>query len=282
MKDIELFTIWLTNNDWDGMPYLYELCIASWQVMNPDKKVVIYANHNLHLSLLDRTITEIRQINDYFPQVYENAIQLTDNKAHQSDYIRYSILSQQKGLYFDTDVLCYTYCDKVIKDTLTQNKSVMLPLEDKNMICNAFIGRFDDFGKEVFEDILENYNTRYIKHSYLFNSQKYLWLMQRRYSDIVHLYSDQTIFNPSWKLLEEERLKMLSDTEWYDYENAGFNGVGFHLYSSVPQWNDFRKFLDENIYNKEPKTFITRLMKHIVDQYIHLMKEADLNNENTK
>lgn len=276
MGDIELFTIWLTDREWGAMPYLYELCIASWQVMNPKRKIVIYSNHNLHFSLLDRTITEVRQIKSYFPGLYDTAITISNNKAHQSDYIRYSILSQQKGLYFDTDVLCYKNCDDIIQNTLDKGKDIMFPLEDNNMICNAFIGRFTDYGKEVFEDILENYNTRYIRHSYLFNSQKYLWLMARRYPDIIHLYDvDHTIFNPSWQLFDEEKDKMLTDAEYNEYEKLGFNGVGFHLYSSVPQWNEFRKYMDENMYNKEPKVFITRLMKHIIDQYINLMKEAD-------
>ena len=276
MENTELFTIWLTDNDWDGMPYLYELCIASWQVMNPNRKIVIYANHNLHLSLLDRTITEIRQLNDYFPTLYDTAAVLTDKKAHQSDYIRYSILSQQKGLYFDTDVLCYKNCDDIIINTLKENKSVMFPLEDHNMICNAFIGRFDDYGKEVFEDILDNYHNRYIKHSYLFNSQKYLWLMARRYTEVIKLYEvGHTIFNPSWKFTDEEHNKMIADVDWNEYEELGFNGVGFHLYSSVSNWNKFRECIDKNMYDKEPDVFITRLTKHIINQYILLMKEAD-------
>ena len=275
MKNAELFTIWLTDKEWGAMPYMYELCIASWQVMNPNRKVVIYANHNLHLSLLDRTITEIRLLDNYFPGLYEKAASITQNKAHQSDIIRFTILSKQKGLYFDTDVLCYKHCEDVIENTLKAGKSVMFPMEDKNMICNAFIGRFDDFGKEVFEDILANYETRYIKHSYLFNSQKYLWLMSKRHANSICLYSNETIFNPSWQLNEDEKNKMLLDLEYNEYDKAGFNGIGFHLYSSVKQWDSFRVYMDENMYNAEPKTFITRLMKYVIDQYIELMKEAD-------
>jgi len=276
MQDIPLFTIWLTNNDWDGMPYLYELCIASWQIMNPGRKITIYTNNELHLSLLDRTITNVAKIQAHFPGLYEKAAKITDNKAHQSDIIRFTILSKQKGLYFDTDILCYRSCDNIINRVLNNEKSVMFAKEDKNMLCNAFIGRFDDYGKEVFEDIVDNYETRYIKHSYLFNSQKYLWLMARRHTDVVHLYDiGHTCFNPSWKFTDEEHDKMISTAEWYEYENLGFNGVGFHLYSSVPQWNDFRTYMDENMYHKEPKVFITKLMKHIIDQYINLMKEAD-------
>ena len=45
MQD-HLFTIWLTDKDWDGMPYLWEICIASVQVFNK-KKVTIYTNHKL-------------------------------------------------------------------------------------------------------------------------------------------------------------------------------------------------------------------------------------------
>lgn len=277
MSDVtELFTIWLTDREWGAMPYLYELCIASWQVMNPNRKIVIYANNKLHLSLLDRTITEIRQLDDYFPGLYDYATKITTNKAHQSDIIRFTILHKQKGLYFDTDVLCYRDCEELITNTLKDNKSVMFSLEDNNMICNAVIGRFGNNGTEVFEDILKNYDTRYIKHSYLFNSQKYLWLMSRRYTEVIKLYDvGHTAFDPSWKLTNEERSRILSDADWNEYKKLGFNGVGFHLYSSVPYWDDFRQFIDENMYNKNPKVFITRLTKHIIDEYIRLMKEAD-------
>ena len=76
-----LFTIWLTKKDWDAMPFLEEICIASAQVVN-NKPVTIYTNHELHLSFLDRTITKVEKI----PQeLLDHVAKITDNLAHQSD-----------------------------------------------------------------------------------------------------------------------------------------------------------------------------------------------------
>ena len=64
MENTELFTIWLTDNDWDGMPYLYELCIASWQVMNPNRKITIYTGSTA--AITDTTLTISNAINGKF------------------------------------------------------------------------------------------------------------------------------------------------------------------------------------------------------------------------
>ena len=275
--DIPIFTIWLTDNDWDAMPFIYELCIASWQVFNPKKKIIIYTNHKLHLSFLDRQITDVRQLDDFYPETYLRAKILTDNKAHQSDYIRYSILSQHEGIYLDTDVLLWqdiTYC---LAEQLTNDIPVAFPKEDKNMICNCFIS---SSGKnvEIFEDLLYNYEHNYIKHSYLFNSQKMLNLLTRRYLDSVVTINEPTLFECNWKGNNIDKLKQEINYN-IDYGNStppGLNGVGTHLYSSVMnEWKVFKQWLDINCYNKNDNRYIIQLTNFIITEYIKLMKEVD-------
>ena len=272
MNDIPIFTIWLTDEDWGAMPYLYEICIASWQVLNPNRKVTIYANHPLHLSFLDRTITEVRQLDSCFPGLYENAAEISDLRAHQSDFIRFSILKEQTGIYLDTDVLCYKCIDDFLDEIKDLQSPITFCLEDDNMICNACIVNTNVYNsKEVFNDILNNYNKRYIKHSYLFNSQKYLWLMYRRYGDKILLANpSSSIFNVSWKLTEDDK-KLLLNAE----DIKSLDGFGYHLYSSNKKWDDMRKYIDNNLYNKYPQNFIQKLTKYIIDEYINLMKETD-------
>lgn len=273
----EIFTIWLTDKDWAAMPFVYELCIASWQVFNPNKKIVIYTNHELHLSFLDRTITEIRFVQAYFPEIYGRAIELTDNKAHQSDYIRYSILSQQKGIYLDTDVLLWFNIDNCLKDQYSDKISVAFPKEDDNMICNCFISRIGD-NVDIFKDLLYNYDYNYIKHSYLFNSQKMLNLLCRRYINDVIVIDTPTLFECGWQYDRTEELKQ---SAMYDitFENScppSLKGVGTHLYSSVNEkWKSFIKWLNMNCYNKNDSRYIIKLTNFIIDEYIKLMKEAD-------
>lgn len=265
-----IFTIWLTDREWGAMPYLYEICIASWQVFNPDRKIIIYSNHNLHLSFLDRTITEVRNVNSYFPGLYTKAEQISDKPAHQSDYIRYTILKDFPGVYLDTDVLCYKGIEDLIAEFDASDKEVMFCKEDDNMICNACIFSKGN-GKDVFNDILNEYDNRFIKHSYLFNSQKYLHLMVRRYPEDVGLFApNRTIFEPSWMLSLKEQEKMLS-------EEPNFEGFGHHLYSSVYFWEEMRDYINKNIYNKQPNNYIQNLTSKVINEYINLMKEADRN-----
>ena len=276
MDNAEIFTIWLSNNDWDAMPYLYEICIASWQVMNPNRKITIYTNNELHLSFLDRTITNVCKLQTHFPGLYEEACKITSNKAHQSDFIRYSILNNQAGIYLDTDVLCYNSLDEILEIFTKTDKDIMFCLEDDNMICNACIIS-NGFDTDVFNDILEQYKTRYIKHSYLFNSQKYLWLMKNRYPSSIELaLPNETIFKPSWKL-EQSEISQLKTVNFQisngKFEN--FEGFGHHLYSSVDNWNKMRDYINMNLYEKEPIYYINTLTAYIIDKYIDLMKEAD-------
>lgn len=276
MDNTPIFTIWLTDKDWDAMPYLYEICIASWKVFNPNRDIIIYSNHKLHFSFLDRTIIKVIQLDEEFPGLYDKAAEICDLRQHQSDYIRFSILKQQPGIYLDTDVLCYNSVDETINRFTESGKDVCFCIEDANMLCNACIiskGKF----KDVFDDILYEYETRFIKHSYLFNSQKYLWLMYKRYTNKIHLTIPQlTIFKPTWKMEPDERNALMSPD--FHFENGSvqnFSGFGHHLYSSVDNWDKMRDYIDNNIYNKNPTSYITKLTRYVIDKYIDLMKEAD-------
>lgn len=268
MEKLPIFTIWLTNKDWDAMPYLYELCIASWHVFNPEREVIIYTNHELHLSFLDRHVTKIKKIQDEFPGLYQKAMELNVyNKAHQSDYIRYSILAKQDGIYLDTDVLLHHSLNKLTEGMLLEGYPVLFPKEDDNMICNCMIIKHGVAGEPVFRNIIRNYDTNYIKHSYLFNSQKYLWLMARRFPKEICLYNGDTLFFPKWNCSNASFEVVMNKP--YDF------GIGYHLSGSNEHWNNWRDYLDRNCYNIAPNNEMEQLLKDIINNYIQKMKEAD-------
>lgn len=258
-----LFTIWLTKNDWDAMPYLQEICVASAQVMNK-RPVTIYTNHELHLSFLDRKITKIEKIPEEVMTIVET---ITDNLAHQSDYIRLWLLANKGGIYFDTDILFWKPFTELWDTMVQEGYSVLYPREDKNMICNCVIMCNDPVkAKEFFVDMLNNYEQRYIRHSYLFNSQKYMNLMMRRYPSELCIY---------W-------LPSLFEGRWNDYEsiqnflNMKTSGIGQHLYWSIKElWGNVRLDMDAHVYDIEPKLEVYKLTKEIIDSYIKLMKEED-------
>lgn len=260
-----LFTIWLTNKDWDAMPFLEEICVASAQIAN-NRPVTIYTNHKLHLSFLDRTITKVEQIPD---EIMMQVEAITDNLAHQSDYLRLWYLAMYGGVYFDTDVLFWKPFTELWDMMVQEGYSVLYPREDDNMICNCMIMCCDTDKAMLFmQDMLHNYEKRYIKHSYLFNSQKYMNLMMRRYPKDVCIYNKPSLFEGKWNNYE-------SISNFIDGKN---DGIGQHLYWSTEElWGNVRRNLDAHVYDNEPAAFPEKLTKSVIDKYIDLMKEEDKN-----
>lgn len=260
-----LFTVWLTDNDWDAMPFLQEICVASAQVAN-NKPVTIYTNHELHLSFLDRTITKVELLDE---SLMEHVKTITDNKAHQSDYIRLYLLAEKGGIYFDTDILFWKPFDDLWNTMVENGNSVLYPREDQNMICNCMIMCCDPIKADnFFSDMLCNYDDRFIKHSYLFNSQKYMNLMMRRYPEEVGIYNKPSLFEGKWNDYKSVQKFMNGETE----------GIGQHLYWSIRTlWGEIRNSLDTHVYDNEPECFPEKLTKSVIDKYIDLMKEADKN-----
>ena len=258
-----LFTIWLTKKDWDAMPFLEEICIASAQIVNK-KPVTIYTNHELHLSFLDRQITHIERIPE---ELMIQVEAITDNLAHQSDYLRLWYLGTYGGIYFDADILFWKPFTELWDTMVQEGCSVLYPREDKNMICNCMIMCSDTDKAQVFiQDMLNNYEKRYIKHSYLFNSQKYMNLMMRRYPKELCIYWLSSVFEGKWNDYESIQ----------EFQNMKTSGIGQHLYWSIKElWGDVRLNMDAHVYDNEPELEIYKYTKSVIDKYIDLMKEED-------
>lgn len=258
-----LFTIWLTDNDWDGMPYLWEICIASAQVFS-GKKVTIYTNHKLHLSFLDRKITEVIPIDNELMEMAESID--PNSKAHQSDYIRLKLLEKYGGCYFDTDILFYKNFDELWNNLVTSGKQILYLKEDKYMFTNCFMmcNDPDNKAKQFFENMYKEYETRFIRHSYLHNSQKIIDLMYRRY-DVIMEYTDESFFNVPWNYSKNVK----------EFWAGVCPGYGQHLFSSNKEWNEARFKLNQDCYELETQDFPLIVTRTVIDKYIDLMKEAD-------
>lgn len=258
-----IFTIWLTDKDWAAMPFLDEICIASAQVVNK-KPITIYTNHKLHLSFLDRTITKVEMIDE---DLLKHVETITDNKAHQSDYIRLYLLAQKGGIYFDTDILFWDSFQNMWDKMEKLGYGVLYPREDQNMICNCMIMCTDPIkASPFFTDMLNTYDTRFIKHSYLFNSQKYINLMSRKYPDIITVWKEPSLFETAWNGNID---KFLSKNKQ--------DGIGQHLYSSIENWNNCRFLLDQHCYSDRTDCFPINVTRDTINKYIDLMKEEDTN-----
>lgn len=276
-----IFAVWICKPGTYMMPLLYEVCIASWQVINPNYKVVVYTNNpELKFNLLSRDTTEVRLLEDYVPGILEEAEEMTKDTpdgmkfAHQSDFVRYSILATlEKAIYIDCDLLCICTIEELVQNCIDAGKYILEANEDTMRICNAFFGKLGKEADNYFIDLLLNYQKNYVKTSYTFNSIKYPMLLNLRYRDIVKILPFKGgCFYPNWEKNENGDLGLLMCK---DLPNS-IMGYGIHLYNTDVKWKDFRYALSKNMYDNEQDWWISKHCKNIIDRYIELMTQSKL------
>ena len=277
IKCNEIFAVWICKEGHYSMPLLYEVCIASWQIKNPDKKVIVYTNTtDLKYNLLSKDVTETRLLEDYFPNLLPEAEEITKNApegmkfAHQSDYIRYGILSSKCGLYIDCDLYCISSIDDLLTDCEHSQTPIVMAYEDKMRICNAAMGNFGEDGKPFYCEIVDNYRHRYVKSSYTFNSIKYPILLKNKYNELINILPfKEGFFYPNWEENENGDLNVLKDTE------CSLSGYGVHLYNTDIKWKSFREELSSVLYTNKRDWWILKDMNNTMDEYINLMVNAE-------
>ena len=276
-----IFAVWICKPGTYMMPLLYEVCIASWQVINSNFETVVYTNNpELKFNLLSRDTTEVRLLEDYIPGVLQDAEEMTKDTpegmkfAHQSDYVRYNLLANlDRAIYIDCDLLCISSIEQLVNECIETNKFILEANEDSMRICNAFFGKLDREADDYFMDLITNYQKHYIKTSYTFNSIKYPMLLNLRYRDIVKLLPfKEECFYPNWEKNENGDLRLLTSV----YIPDDIRGYGIHLYNTDTKWKSLRYLLEKNMYDVEQDWWISKHCKSIIDRYIELMTESPL------
>lgn len=272
-----IFAIWLNKPGNYMMPLLYEVCIASWQIRNPGRKVIVYTDTTeLKFNLLSKDTTETRLLDDVFPGLLEEAMDIVKDApegmrfAHMSDYIRYVILSNGNAIYIDCDLYCLQNIDDLINACKDDEYSVIMAYEDKLRICNAFLACIGEPGQMFYSDILDNYKKRYVKSSYTFNSIKYPMLLKNRYrKDIYICPFKEGFFYPNWEQNENGDLTLLTE------EECPLSGWGVHLYNTDIKWKELRQCLADNLYTDNFNWWILKDMTYIMDEYMDLMAKSE-------
>lgn len=276
----EIFAIWLCKPGTYMMPMLYEACIATWVVQNPNMKIVLYTdNPELKFNILSKDVTEVRLIQDEFPDLLETANKIiTDDVpsgmrfAHRSDYIRYFILSVYGGIYVDCDLICLTPIESMVQQLQKDGIGIVMAYEDTMRICNAFMGCITEPAQKFYCDIVDNYNDRYVKSSYTFNSIKYPMLLKNRYQNITTILPfKKGFFFPNWEKNENGNLGLLTESEIPDK----ITGYGIHLYNTDPKWKKLRTLLENNLYSNDLDYWLLKHLNTCIDLYIDKMVETD-------
>lgn len=280
----EIFAIWLCKPGTYMMPYLYEMCICTWQVMNPDYDVVIYSNNvDLKFNFLSKDTTKVKIIDECFPGLEDEAKKIIGEDvpegmrfAHRSDYIRYKIVSAVLGIYIDADLMCISPIEDLINECKEKGQYVIMAKEDKIRIGNAFMTCLNEEGRAYYRDILDNYVNNYIKTSYTFNSIKYPMLINHRYSNMVKvLEMKDGFFYPNWEFNENGDVGMLKEKE------CPLHSYGVHLYNSDHKWKEFREELERDLFQLNHPWWIQQHLNNCILKYIDLMKNAEQRKLNT-
>lgn len=278
-KDIcdEIFFIWINKPGNYMMPLLYEACIASWQIKNPNRKVVIYTDTTeLKFNLLSKDTTETRLIDEYFPGLLQKADDITKETptgmkfAHMSDYIRYVILSCSGGIYVDCDLMCLKPINGLIEECQKNNTPIIMAYEDKMRICNAFMACINEEGIDFYRDIVTNYEKRYVKSSYTYNSIKYPMLLKNKYSWLIYICPfKEGFFYPNWEQNENGDLELLKQKE------CPLSGWGVHLYNTDIKWKEIRDVISKQLMGYKSDWWIVEVLTDCMEKYQDLMAKSE-------
>lgn len=273
----EIFAIWINKPGNYMMPLLYEACIASWQIKNPDRKVVVYTDTTeLKYNLLSKDTTETRLIDEYFPGLLSEAEDITKEApegmrfAHMSDYVRYVILANFGGIYIDCDLFCLQNIDDLISQCEKEHTPIIMAYEDKLRICNAFMANIEEDGRNFYLDIVDNYKRRYVKSSYTYNSIKYPMLLKNRYRGEIYICPfKEGFFYPNWEQNSNGDLDLLKQ------EECPLSGWGVHLYNTDIKWKEIRALIADNLMTDNLKWWIVKDLNECMEKYQDLMAKSD-------
>jgi len=273
----EVFAIWINKPGNYMMPLLYEACIASWQVKNPGRKVVVYTDTTeLKFNLLSKDTTETRVLDDYFPNLLNIAGEITKDApdgmrfAHMSDYIRYVILFERGGIYIDCDLMCLQNIEDLIDTCRANNTPIVMAYEDKLRICNAFMANLGAGGDDFYSDIVANYEKRYVKSSYTYNSIKYPMLLKNRYADKIYICPfKEGFFYPNWEQNSNGDLNLLKTPDCL------LSGWGVHLYNTDIKWKEVREVIAKNLMTDNLNWWIIKDLTDCMEKYQDLMAKSE-------
>lgn len=263
--------VWFDTNDQHDkavLPDLYQQCIKSAKVFNPDYRVVVHSNKPLDYGILSSELIE----NELIPQRYLDEIDEIGIEviAHRSDYVRYSILLEEGGIYADTDMIIIKSLDDLLGEKL------VLAKEKPTTYCCAFMVAAPD--SKIIKRILEIYHEDYRGHEWLYNSQKKLTQLANLMPDEVKLLDfEEGFFYPNYKCLIINQLYDDYKIECKEDIYKKFKGYSHHIWCSTKQGNRLKNSLNEWL-EKEGKDawlpndiYITQLLSFINREYDKLV-----------
>lgn len=264
--------VWFDANeshDKAVLPRLYQECIKSSKVFNPDYRVVVHSNKPLDYDTLSPLLVE----NEIIPQRFIDDIDKLGIEviAHKSDYVRYSLLLEEGGVYSDTDMIVIKSLDGLLGEKL------VLAKEKPTTYCCAFMVAAP--GSEVIKRVLECYHEDYRGYEWIYNSQKKLTQFANEMPTEVKLLGHPDgFFYPNYKCLQLNQLYDDYEINCKEDIYKKFDGYSHHIWCSTKVGNRLRHSLDEWV-EKSGKDcwlpndiYITQLFMYIDREYNKLLE----------
>ena len=161
--------IWIDKspNEKVKLSHLFQMCMMSARIANPDYRIVIHTNKDIDWEMLKKEDFEVDIIsNDLIESGKKLGISFDNdycNLAHMSDWVRYNILYNEGGIYLDIDIVILKSFDDLL------DKHFVISSETSKKICNGVI--LSRKNENVLEKIINNYLTDYQKDDWIYNSQ---------------------------------------------------------------------------------------------------------------
>lgn len=271
-KDIKY--VWIDNKSTDGLahiPRVYQICIMSGLVFNPDYTISIYTNKPLAWEDLKTNNPNVRNIiiSDEYNARMDNCGIGSVFLTHKSDYLRYSLLHDDGGIYCDTDIFIIKSFDDLL------DRKVVMAKEKNTALCCAV--QLAEDNHPLYTKMLYSYHNDYHPDDYTYNCQKVLLktINEAYKSEVDILDYEKGFFYPFSR--EFSMCQFYDDFEIKSKEDISkkFDCYSHHIWASTQYGNILRDYISNNLISiREAKTlrYIDQLTAFIYREYDKLNK----------
>ena len=251
--------IWIdrSENPSYKLPKIYQMCMMSTKLFNPDYEIILHTNKPIEWDLLRKEDFKVRFIER---NLIDEAISfgLPYNTqyfyvAHMSDWLRCNYLKEEGGIYLDTDIVITRSFDDLL------DKHFIVAKEAGDAICAGVI--LSEIDHPIIDKVLNTYRTDYHPREWVYNSQQkpYEYMKQDSSVTIIeqklgyhypYIGEEKLYFAPCEKIETPEDIKNYFMTR------------GHHLFGHIddsPHLGAFEEAKDNN--------YIAQLGKYILNRY---------------
>ena len=151
------------------LPKIYQMCMMSARLYNPDYEIILHTNKQIDWDLLRPEDFKLEFIES---NLTDEAIRFGlpyDTKqyfylSHMSDWLRWNYLKEDGGIYLDTDIVITSPFDDLLDEHFVVAK------EEGDAICAGVI--LSEQGHPIIDRILDTYRNDYHPDEWVYNAQQ--------------------------------------------------------------------------------------------------------------